>query len=235
MNTLSIANSAILWPLCGITLVVVLAQAMLFMRLAKKTAKQISLAPEVTNRAMRIGLVSAIGPALGVFIVMVGLMTSIGGPLSWLRLSIIGSAATELSNATFGATAAGVELGGEGYTPAIMAVSWFGMTLYGATTLVLIGCATPDLEKMKDTVSRGDPKRLAVFSTACGCGIFGYLNQNEILKGVNSSIAGIAGAVSMIVISKILAPKVPRIMEYALGIAMLVGMLCGLIYDTVVA
>ena len=117
MNTLSIANSAILWPLCGITLVVVLAQAMLFMRLAKKTAKQISLAPEVTNRAMRIGLVSAIGPALGVFIVMVGLMTSIGGPLSWLRLSIIGSAATELSNATFGATAAGAELGGEGYTP----------------------------------------------------------------------------------------------------------------------
>ena len=53
------------------------------------------------------GLISAIGPALGVFIVMVGLMASIGGPMAWLRLSIIGAAATELSAANIGAEACG--------------------------------------------------------------------------------------------------------------------------------
>ena len=99
------------------------------MRMARKTATKIHLPEEIPNKAFRIGLISAIGPAMGVFIVMVGLMAAIGGPMSWTRLSIIGAAPTELTAATYGAQASGVELGGAGYTLTAMAASWFAMAL----------------------------------------------------------------------------------------------------------
>ena len=109
MDYLAIANAPIFWALCGITVVISLAQALLFMRQAKRAAVEVNLEQGLANKAFKIGLISAIGPACGVFIVMVGLMASIGGPMAWLRLSIIGAAATELSAATMGAQAAGVE------------------------------------------------------------------------------------------------------------------------------
>ena len=113
---------------------------------------------------------------------MVGLMASIGGPMAWLRLSIIGAAATELSAATMGAQAAGVEFGGNGYTLTVMAVSWFAMALNGAGWLLVSGTVTPALEKLRGKLSGGDAKWLAVLSGACSLGIFGYLNANEIKK-----------------------------------------------------
>ena len=133
------------------------------------------------RRMLRIGLITAIGPALGVFIVMVGLMAAIGGPMSWLRLSIIGAAATELAAATNGATAAGVTFGGEGYTLTILAVSWFAMALNGAGWLVSTGLFTPLLEDLRAKVSGGDIKWLGVMSAACSIGIFGYLNANSMI------------------------------------------------------
>lgn len=102
------------------------------MRMARKTALEANIPQEVVNTSFRIGLISAIGPAMGVFIVLVGLMAAIGGPMAWMRLSIIGAAPTELTAATFGAEASGVELGGAGYGLTAMAVSWFTMALNGA-------------------------------------------------------------------------------------------------------
>lgn len=120
MDYLQISNLPIMWLLCGVTVIIAALQAVLFIRTANKAAKACSIDPAIPKKAFRVGLISAIGPALGVFIVMVGLMSAIGGPMSWLRLSIIG------------ATAAGVTLGGDGYTLEVLAVSWFAMALNGA-------------------------------------------------------------------------------------------------------
>ena len=210
-----------------------LGQALLFMRQANKTSAEVNLPQELPKKAFKIGMISAIGPACGVFIVMVGLMASIGGPMAWLRLSIIGAAATELSAATMGAQAAGVEFGGEGYTLTIMAVSWFAMALNGAGWLVVSGTITPALEKLRGKLSGGDTKWLAVLSGACSLGIFGYLNANEIVKGLGNTIACLAGALSMVAIMKWVVPKHPKIAEYSLGIAMIIGMFFAVIHDIV--
>ena len=78
MDYLAIANAPIFWALCGITVVISLAQALLFMRQAKRAAVEVNLEQGLANKAFKIGLISAIGPACGVFIVMVGLMASNG-------------------------------------------------------------------------------------------------------------------------------------------------------------
>lgn len=234
-NYLEIANSPIFWALCGITVVISFVQAILFMRQAKKTSVAIDLPASLPKQAFRIGMISAIGPACGVFIVMVGLMASIGGPMAWLRLSIIGAAATELSAASMGAQAAGVTFGGEGYTLMVMAVSWFAMALNGAGWLIVSGTCTPMLEKVRNKVSGGDAKWLAVLSGACSIGIFGYLCSNEVVKGWGNAVATLTGALSMMAIVKFIVPKHPKIAEYSLGIAMIIGMACAVIYDMLAA
>lgn len=232
---LKIANSWQVWLACGVTVLIAIIQTTLYMRMARKTAREIKLPSELPNKAFRIGLISAIGPAMGVFIVMVGLMASIGGPMSWLRLSIIGAAPTELTAASYGAQASGTALGSSTYTLTAMAVSWFAMALNGAGWLVVTGVFTPSLEKLRDKISGGDGVWLAVLSGACTLGIFGYLNVNEICKGWGNAAAVIAGALCMILLVKLVVPKFPKLMEYTLGIAMLVGMFFAVLYDMAVA
>ena len=163
----TVSNAPIFWVLCGVTVVLSAIQAILYMRQSFKTAKEVNLDPKIPREALRIGFISAIGPALGVFIVMVGLMASIGGPMAWLRLSIIGAAATELTAANVGAEACGVTLGSEEYTLVCLAVSWFTMALNGMGWLLFTGVATPSLEKLRNKVSGGDMKWLVVLSGAC--------------------------------------------------------------------
>ena len=235
MDYLAVSNLPIFWVLASFTVIISAVQAALFIRQANKATKACNLDPQLPKKAMKIGLISAIGPACGVFIVMVGLMASIGGPMSWLRLSIIGAAATELAAATNGATAAGVTLGGEGYTLTILAVSWFAMALNGAGWLIVTGVATPALEKLRDKLSGGDMSWLGYMSAACSIGIFGYLNANSMVVGgsvaVGITIVVLAGAISMILIDKLLVTKIPRLAEYSLGIAMIIGIAAGIIYD----
>ena len=240
MDYLAISNLPIFWLLAGVTVIVSAVQAILYVRQANKATKECHLDPQLPRQAFKIGLISAIGPACGVFIVMVGLMSAIGGPIAWQRLSIIGAAATELSAATMGATAAGVTLGGEGYTLTVLAVSWFAMALNGAGWLVFTGVATPALEKLRDKMSGGDMGWLAAMSAACSIGIFGYLNANQMVSSgssiaVGPTVAVLTGALSMMGIGRFIVPKHPKLAEYSLGIAMIVGIACAILYDFAVA
>ena len=223
MDYVEISNSMIVYLLCGITVAIAFIQAVLYIRMAKKMTVKANIPATVPKTAFRVGLISAIGPALGVFIVMVGLMTSIGGPMAWQRLSIIGAAPTELTAATLGAEAAGAELGGAGFTLKVMAVSW-----------VVTGLFTPALENLRTKMSGGDSKWLVVMSGACSLGIFGYLDVNEIGKGWGNAAAVAGGIIGMAILEKFVAKKVPKIREYNLGIAMIIGMLFAIIYDMAV-
>ncbi len=236
MDYLAISNLPIFWALAGVTVIVSALQAFLYVRQANKATKACNIDPSIPKKAFRIGLISAIGPACGVFIVMVGLMAAIGGPMAWLRLSIIGAAATELTAASLGAEACGVTLGGEGYTLTVLAVSWFAMALNGAGWLVFTGLATPGLEKLRDKMSGGDMGWLAAMSAACSMGIFGYLNANQMIGAgpaikPGPAVAVLTGALSMMLIGKLIVPKVPKLAEYSLGIAMIIGIACGILYD----
>lgn len=240
MDYLAISNLPIFWVLCSFTVIVSAVQAILYVRQAKKATKACNLDPQLPRQAFKIGLISAIGPACGVFIVMVGLMSAIGGPMAWLRLSIIGAAATELSAATMGATAAGVTLGGEGYTLTVLAVSWFAMALNGAGWLVVTGVATPALEKLRDKMSGGDMTWLGVMSAACSIGIFGYLNANQMVVSgpslaMGPTVAVLTGALSMMALGRFIVPKHPKLAEYSLGIAMVIGIACAIVYDFIAA
>ncbi|MGB9880764.1 MAG: DUF5058 family protein, partial [Anaerolineae bacterium] len=76
-----------------------------------------------------------------------------------------------------------------------------------------------------DRLSRGDPRLLAVITVASTLGIFGYYAANEIKKGGGRPTAVIAGALLSMFLFKLADwLKVPRLKEWALGIAMFGGM-----------
>lgn len=127
------------------------------------------------------GLTSAIGPALGVFVVMLGLMSAIGGPIAWQRLSIIGAAPTELTAATMAAQAQGLELGGQGYGLINFANASWVMALNGSAWLLTTGLFTDKLAIATKKISGGDTRKLAIIGGAAMCGAFGYLFGDYII------------------------------------------------------
>ncbi|NLG85923.1 MAG: DUF5058 family protein [Firmicutes bacterium] len=220
---LRIANSPGVWIGAAITVSVVLIQALLYTRLAYQTADKINYPREKCNMAFRTGLITAIGPSIAIFIVMVGMMSVVGGPVTWLRLSVIGAAPTELTAATIGAEARGVAFGSPDYDLLALATSWWTMAINGFGWLIIVSLFTHKLEGLRERLGGGDPKWLAALSGAATLGVFGYLDSGHILAGGGRLIAVIGGAISMVFLLQ-LTEKIKWLREYTLGIAMLVGM-----------
>lgn len=224
------ANSFIVWLIAALMIGLVMLQSALYIRHAMATAKRIDFPREKCLRALRVGAVSAIGPSIAVFIVMVGMMSVLGAPMTWLRLSIIGAAPTEITAAKLGAEASGREFGSPEYDMTALASSWWAMSVNGIGWLLLVGLFAHKLSRIREKVGGGDPKWLAVLSGAAMLGVFAYLNARSIYSGVDDFhnqkgvlVATLAGAVIMGIMVKI-AQKQPALKEYALGIAMLAGM-----------
>ncbi|UUM12920.1 DUF5058 family protein [Clostridiaceae bacterium HFYG-1003] len=235
MDYLSKANSMYLWLAVSPVVLIVALQAIIFVRKALESAKYADLSHDEAMKAFRVGATSAIGPALGVFVVMLGLMAAIGGPLAWQRLAIIGAAPTELAAANMAAQAQGVSLGGEGYKLLNFANATWVMALNGSAWLLTTALFSDKLEKITHKVSGGDAKKIGILGTGAMLGAMGFLVSNEINKGLKPGaggiiVAAVAAFVSMLVLERI-AKKIPKLVEFNLGIAMVIGMIAAVAYN----
>lgn len=225
---LKIANDPILWLMCLPVVIIVAIQAIIFSKRAFEAADSVELTKKEAKDAFRIGAVSAIGPAVAVFVVMLGMMAVVGGPMTWLRLSVIGAAPTELAASTMGANAMGVEFGGEGYGVLEYANSVWAMTLNGIGWLLFVGLFTHKLDGLRNKISKGDSKLTGEIGGAATLGAMAYLVGGHLLAGGANLISALAAGVGMILLVK-LAEKYPKLGEYNLGIAMVIGMVAGVI------
>lgn len=226
---LKVANDPWLWLMCLPVVSVVAIQAIIFSRKAFQAAGSVNLTKQEAKDAFRIGAISAIGPAVAVFVVMLGMMAVVGAPMTWLRLSIIGAAPTELAASTMGAKAMGVEFGGEGYGVLEYANSVWTMTLNGIGWLLFVGLFTHKLEGLRDKISKGDSRLTGEIGGAAMLGAMAYLVGGHLLAGSGRLVAALAAGIAMIVLGR-LSQKIPKLSEYNLGLAMVVGMIAAVIY-----
>ncbi len=230
-NYLDIANSWVLWLGCIPLLAVVLSQAVIFGRKAKLSAQITGLSDADVRKAFRVGMTASIGPALGVFIVMLGLMSVIGGPLAWMRLSIIGAASTELAAAQMAAQAQGTDLTSPEYGLINFANATWVMALNGSAWLFVSGLFADKMNKVTNKIAGGNPVKVAILMVTAMSGAFGFLFCHEIVKALKASkeknypaiAAAVSAAVLMIVFEKI-GNKFPKLKEYTLGIVMVLAM-----------
>lgn len=230
---LQAANDPILWIICIPLVFLVAVQAFLFTRRAMNAASVTALEKKQCYQAFRVGATSAIGPSLSVFVVMVAMMGVIGGPVTWLRLSMIGAANTELTASQLGARAMGVEFGSAEYGITEFANSVWTMALNGCGWLIFCGLFTDKLEILQDKVAGGDTE---LMQKICGAAVLGTasflvaLNSKSVTGGIAADklAASIVAAIAMVVFSNI-AKKAPRLREYALGLSMIIGMIVGVL------
>ncbi len=226
---LEVANDPMLWLMCLPVVAVVGIQAIIFSKKAFASANTVQLTKKEATDAFRIGAISAIGPAVAVFVVMLGMMAVVGGPMTWLRISIIGSAPAELAASTMGAKAMGVEFGGEGYGVIEYANSVWAMTLNGIGWLLFCGLFTHKLDGLRNKISKGDSKLTGEIGGAAMLGAMAYLVGGHLIAGSGNLVAALVAGIAMILLGK-LAEKLPKLAEYNLGIAMVIGMVAAVLY-----
>lgn len=216
-----IANNPVMWLMCVPAVLVVAAQAWIFSKRAFKAAPSVNLTKKDCSLAFNVGAISAIGPSLAIFVVMIGMMTVIGAPVTWLRLSFIGAATTELTATTVGAKAMGVEMNTAEYGLIAFAASVWTMTLNGCGWLVFCGLFTNKMDKLMKRFTGGN---IVVMSEICGAAVLGtasYLATDQGLRSRPHLFAVFTAALVMAFLNHF-APKWLR--EYNLGIAMIAGM-----------
>lgn len=220
-----IANGVGPWITASFIVLLVVVQAILYAKLAYKTADKLNMKKETCDKALKVGMITAIGPVAAIFIIMVGLMAVIGGPMAWMRLAIIGAAPTELTAATVGAQAMGVEFGGAGYDLNALAMSWWTMAINGTGWLLMVALFASKLEVLREKVSGNDTKWLALLTGGATLGAFGYLNSGNVVSGGGNLVAVMTGALTMVALGLAINkyPKLKKLKEYTLGIAMIFG------------
>lgn len=228
---LKIANDPVLWLMALPMIALVGIQAVLYTKRSFKASSVVNLSREQCIKAFKSGVISAIGPSLSVFVVMIGMMAVVGAPITWMRLSMIGAAPTELTASTVGAKAMGIEFGSAEYDATAFASSVWTMALNGCGWLLFCGLLTHKLDRLQDKIAGGDTVLMGQICGAAVLGTASYLVMSNSQAGVDRLIAAIVSAFTMILLGKV-SERAPKLKEYNLGISMIIGMVAASVFKS---
>ena len=227
MNWREVANITPIWIVCSVAVFITFFQAIIFYKIAKKVANNLNIPIEKQKIAFKVGAISAIGPSIAVLFSLFGLMAVIGAPMSWMRLSMIGSAATELAASSIAAESINVDFSKGTYTAQNLSLFWAAMGLNGVGWLLSVLFFANHLDGLRNKIGKGDAVWLGMFSTSAMLGIFGYLMSSDLQRGTPEIAASIAGLLTAFVVT-IISKRWATIKEYTLGIAVIIGVCVGI-------
>ena len=104
-------NHPILFVLVAILVAAVLGQSVYFLIKALRRAKAIGMDSKKLKKTIKTAAVFTIAPAVSIVISVIALSKSLGLPLPWLRLSVVGSLSYETIAAENAVSAMGLTLG----------------------------------------------------------------------------------------------------------------------------
>lgn len=227
----AIANSFWLWLACGSGVALVLVQAILMTFRTLKASKTMGITDEQIRAAVKSSATASVGPTLAIVAGMVSLLVAMGGPISWFRLSYIGSVAYELMAAGFGAQAMNVSLGGEDMTALAFACGVWVMTLGSIGWVLFTALATPKLDKFRNVLAGGRKELIPVVSVAAMCGAFSYLTIDRVIRFNSQTTAAFVGFIVMALFTAYNKKANKKwIREWSFCISMFVGMAVSIMF-----
>lgn len=227
MNYLDVANSPILWIACAIPVTLVIIQSVIFMKRAWKTGIEIGMSAESLKMAVKTGLITSIGPSLVILVGMVALIAVLGGPISWMRLSFVGSVMYESMAASYGTQAMGIALG----DPSAMNVDALFCAIWamvsGASGWVIFSAFLPKFaNKLEKNVAKGNDTILKVVAGVAIFGAFGGFMPSYILGFDKGTLAILFGGIIMFICMYLNERKgIKFLREWGLAIALFGGMI----------
>ena len=233
-------NHPILFLLAGILVAVVLGQSVYFLVKALKRSKEIGMDQVKIKKTIKTAAIFTVAPAVSIVISVITLSKSLGIPLPWLRLSVVGSLSYEAIAASNAVSAMGLELG---KIDALTAQQFVNITLV-MTISILVGIwLVPVIGKKllggMSNLSKRDAKWAEIFQNAMFIGMiaaflgfvfcdFGMLwNPVEgIAPTVGLIPVCVMGVAALVMICLGLAMKKWKWLgDYALPISLVLGMI----------
>jgi len=164
-------NHPLLFVIAGILVAVVLAQSVFFLVKALRRSKELGMDQAKIRKTMISAGIFTIAPAVAIVISVMVLSKTLGLPLPWLRLSVVGSMSYETVAANNALTAMGQTLGASSLTAqqyvnvlAVMTVS----IMLGIWLVPLIG---KKLQSGMKSLANRDAKWADIFQSALFIGM----------------------------------------------------------------
>lgn len=227
MDLKAVMNSPGMWLASSLMVIVIVLQSVLFFRKALHAAKELAIPREDYLAGIRSAAITSIGPAMGPVVILLALMTILGAPTTWMRMTDIGAGRTELAMAALATKVSGIELQSPNFNLKAFSYAIWGMAFNNMGWILVSLLATCRMETViKKINQKYDVKWVKMMMSAAILGLFGSILSGATVgaKGYGNIIAAVAAAVSMLLISKFIVKRYPRMAELALGISMVIGM-----------
>ena len=223
MNLSEMQNSAGMWVVSSLMIIVMLAQAVIFMRLGTKQATKLGIEKKIIHEGVRSATISCIGPALAVVLILVSLIATMGTPTAWMRINDIGAGRTEI--AVFELAKSILPEGSANYDKWTFSFALWGMALNNFGWMAVALVFTSRMDKINDAFnSRFKKATVAAVTSGALIGMFSYfVANNTVRKSQYHWIALVISAGIMAIFNKVFA-KNKRIQELSLGLSMIAGM-----------
>lgn len=232
-QTMKLANSPILWILALASVSIVLWQTWIFFMMAKKYVRDTNiLSKEEMNKAMKVGIISTIGPAVAIFTIAVVLIGLVGGPITLSRIGVIGSAAFESLSASAGS---GNTVGTANFTETMLTTASWVMAVGGSGWLLVTFFLTKSLDMTKEKMKSANPALLAMIGSITPFMVFSVMGYDQVVKKLSAATpnygtlaALVTGAVTMFIMNKLgQTEKGKWLLEWGMGFAIIAAMIAG--------
>ena len=235
-------NHPILYILVGFLVAVVLGQSVYFLAKALRRSKELGMDQEKIKKTIKTAAIFTIAPAVSIVISVITLSKSLGLPLPWLRLSVVGSLSYEAIAASNAVSAMGLELG---RIESMTAQQFVNVTLVMTISIMMGIWLVPAIGKKllggMSSLSNRDAKWAEIFQNAMFIGMisafvgFVFCDFSRLWAPVEgfSPTSGLipvcvmlVSALVMVVIGLLMRkPKLKWLNDYALPISLILGMI----------
>lgn len=229
---LDVANSGYFYLWGAIILLVIMIQAVLFIRLAWKEGKRIGLSSERMRKGLRAGMVSAVIPSIPIVIGLITMSAVLGVPFPWIRLSVIGSYPYEIMAADIGAKASGLaDWRDPLFNLAAFANSVWTMTIGAMWSGLIVFFFLKTIKKQYKKIENKDPDWMKIITGAAFFGVVCVILVDEAFKGMLPLLTTITGAVLMTLCALLIEKlKIKWLKEFALPISMVGAMASAILF-----
>ncbi len=228
-------NHPIIFIMVGIIIAVVMAQSVFFLVKALRRARAIGMDKNVLKKTMISSAVFTIAPAISIVVGVIALSHSLGIPLPWLRLSVIGSLSYELIAAERALAAFGLSFAGAITDPQIYVTVTWVMTFGIAAGLLFIPLFAKKIQNGMDKIEKSDKKWREILTNAMFLGMisaflgFVFCDVANVFKGDTSGLIPVVvfgfSAIVMAICGLCSIKLKQRWMnDYALPISLICGM-----------
>ena len=227
-------NSTFMYLLGGIVGIFVIAQSLYFLIRAARRGKELGVTRAVIKKIIISSAVFAVLPSISILLGLITLSYSLGLPLPWIRLSILGAVTYELPAATAALNALGESIAAPVSNPAAFtAVAWV-MTLGCITPLIIIPLFLKKIQGGISRIQKKDNKWGDLFLTAMFLGMIAAFLGMGISGGLLSVFTLLSSAAIMAVCGILVKVKHVKWLEnFALPISMLGAMALSILYTNV--